>query len=82
MSDLTLPGMDGCELLGRLRGLAGGAHRGRLQALALTAWAGEAARGRALAAGFDRCLPKPFEVNDLLRTVAELAGRAEEASRG
>ena len=73
LSDIAMPGMDGYALLrqarARLRGL-------RVVAAALTAYAGEEDRRRALAAGFLTHLAKPVEPAELVATVAKLASGA------
>lgn len=67
--DLTMPGMDGCELAGRLLDLGGG-HTFVL--VAVTALGDAAARGRTKAAGFDLHLVKPVNPNDLLAVLADV----------
>lgn len=69
--DIQLPGIDGCATLAALRadpGLAG------VPAVAITASAMPQDRERLLAAGFDRLLPKPLRLRELLEIVAQLAG--------
>jgi signal transduction histidine kinase/CheY-like chemotaxis protein len=57
--DIGMPGEDGYALIGKVRALAGG--RGAdLPAVALTAYARETDRQRALGAGFQVHLPKPI----------------------
>lgn len=64
--DLTLPGGPGESLIVSL-------HRRGAKVLVLSgAWDGEA---RALAAGADAFVPKPFETTALLHRVAHLAGQ-------
>ena len=66
--DLMLPEINGFELLERIR-----AHPGLhdVPVLVLSARAGDA-RERAIAAGADACLPKPFDIKDLQALVEEL----------
>lgn len=59
VSDLSMPQMDGYELLARLRQRPGTAN---LPIIALTAHAMKGDRERILAAGFDGYISKPFEV--------------------
>jgi CheY-like chemotaxis protein len=74
ISDIGMPGMDGYELLKRVR--ARSADRGgRTPAIALTAFARSEDRTRALRAGFLVHLPKPVEPSELVATVASLACR-------
>ena len=75
VSDIGMPGMDGFELLRRLRAM-GQERGGRLPAIALTALARSEDRTRALHAGFVAHLSKPVEPPELLATVASAAGRA------
>jgi len=80
VSDIGLPGEDGYSLIRKLRSLEGEAGAGtRLPAIALTAYAGEAARERALLAGYELHLAKPVEPIDLLGAIARLV--AERAMR-
>ena len=69
--DLAMPGMDGYELLRRIRGsFSNGAHS---LAIALTALASDSDRRAVLDAGFDDHVVKPFEFPDLLRAVSRSA---------
>jgi PAS domain S-box-containing protein len=75
VADIGMPEVDGYELLRRVRSL--GAERGGLTpAIALTAYAGEADRARALRSGFQAHLPKPIEPDALINAVNNLAGTA------
>ena len=79
VGDIGMPGIDGLEMLRRVRGLptlAGGAT----PAIALTAFAAESDRGKALAVGFNEYLAKPAEPQDLVMAVARVAGRNPRAS--
>ncbi len=69
VSDLGLPKMDGYDLLQQFRRWEHEDDLAPVPALALTAFAGERIRRRALEAGFQRCLIKPVQTEDL---VAEL----------
>ena len=68
VSDIGMPGEDGYWLIREARSLFDD-----LPAVALTAYASEADRGRALAAGFHAHLSKPIEPSALISAVAELA---------
>ena len=71
--DIGLPGEDGQELIRKVRALE--AERGgRIPALALTAYAGQTHREKALAAGFDQQVSKPVVPAELVAQVALLAG--------
>ncbi len=67
--DLAMPGMDGYELLRRIRR----SHGSRSLAIALTALASDTDRKAVLAAGFDDHVVKPFSFPDLLRAVSRAA---------
>ena len=75
VSDIGMREVDGHELIRRIRSKEAGG-RGRLPAIALTAYAREEERARALAAGFDVHLAKPVEPAALVDAVAVLLGRA------
>jgi PAS domain S-box-containing protein len=72
VADIGMPEMDGYELIRRLRSRGGRAAG--LPAIALTAYAGEADRRRALDAGFQIHLAKPVEPHQLAVALASLAG--------
>jgi PAS domain S-box len=74
ISDIGMPDMNGYELIGRVRQLSE-EHGGRIPAAALTAYAGIDDRKRALAAGYEMHLPKPFEAADLITVATFLAER-------
>jgi two-component system OmpR family response regulator len=67
--DVTMPGMDGCELAASLRGGPAGRD---LFLVAVTALGEPDAVARTSAAGFDLHLVKPVEVDTLLEVIAEL----------
>jgi CheY-like chemotaxis protein len=48
---------------------------GEIRAIALTAYAGETNQQQALAAGFQRHLPKPVEPETLVQTIEQLLHR-------
>ncbi|MCA1566986.1 MAG: response regulator [Acidobacteria bacterium] len=74
ISDIGMPEEDGYELIGKLRAAEAG-HKGRIPAIALTAYARVEDRIRALNAGFQVHVPKPIEPVELLAVVASLTGR-------
>jgi signal transduction histidine kinase/CheY-like chemotaxis protein len=74
ISDIGMPGADGYDLIARVREHER-EHGGRIPAVALTAYAGEENRDRALAAGFTAHVTKPVSPAALVRIVAEVAGR-------
>ncbi len=71
VSDIGMPGESGYALIESIRAAEAGSAR-RLPAVALTAYAQEAHRAKALAAGYDAHVPKPVEPALLIRTVAAL----------
>ena len=78
VADIGMPGEDGYALIRRVRALEG--HLRDLPAIALTAYAGEADRRRALEAGFQIHLAKPVEPADLIAALATLAPSALQGS--
>ena len=64
--DIQLPGINGFEVLWRLRQMAGGA---RVPILAVTASVMDQDRRRIMDAGFDAYVPKPVNIRELLRTL-------------
>ncbi|MBA3242962.1 MAG: response regulator [Acidobacteria bacterium] len=75
VSDIGMPGVDGYEFIRRVRELDTGL-KGRIPAVALTAYAGVDDHQRALSAGFQMHLAKPLVPNELVAVVATLAGRS------
>jgi CheY-like chemotaxis protein len=73
VSDLSMPGRDGYELIKAVRMTTG---PDELPAAALTAFARPEDAVRAHDAGFQMHLAKPVEPDELVRIVAQLAGRA------
>jgi CheY-like chemotaxis protein len=73
--DIGLPGRDGYELIREVRTLQP-AGAPRLAAVALTAFARAEDRDKALAAGFDLHLAKPFKPHLLMAALALLLGGA------
>ena len=73
VSDVSMPAMDGYQMIRELR--AGEMRDSRVPALALTAFARVEDRKRALVAGFQAHMAKPFDVAELVLLVADLVGR-------
>jgi len=69
LCDLAMPGIDGFEVLRRIRAIDAAAGRAT-SALAVTAYASEDYRVRCSKAGFAGHLAKPYNINDVLRAVA------------
>ena len=74
VSDVGMPDMDGYQMMRSLR--ASEVRESRIPALALTAFARAEDRKRALLAGFQAHLAKPFDVAELVLLVANLVGRS------
>jgi CheY-like chemotaxis protein len=70
ISDIAMPGEDGYALIEKVLGLD---LEPGLPAIAITAYAKEEDRQRALAAGYQRFLSKPVELGEFIAAVAELA---------
>jgi CheY-like chemotaxis protein len=70
IADIAMPGGGGYELIRRLRkeGI-------KAPAIAITAYASDDDRVRALAAGFQMHMPKPVELYELIMSIASLTGR-------
>ena len=81
LSDIGMPERDGYELIADVRRLAA-SKGGRVPAIALTAFARSEDRTRAMMAGYQVHVSKPIEPDELLATVAGLAGRTQPASAG
>ena len=71
LADIGMPGEDGYSLIQRVRAL-GPAAGASIPAAALTAFAREEDRERALRAGFQLHLPKPIDASALVAAVAAL----------
>ena len=74
VSDIGLPNIDGFKLLRQVRALAV-APNAQIPAMAITGFADEQTRLKILAAGFQRTLVKPTDLDQFVAIVAELAGR-------
>ena len=72
LSDIEMPDEGGYSFIGRVRALPP-EEGGTVPAVAMTAHGSREDRDRALAAGFQRHLAKPFQPADLLALVADLA---------
>jgi signal transduction histidine kinase/ActR/RegA family two-component response regulator len=78
VADLGMPGMDGLELIERVRRSSNAAVRS-VPAAALTAYARSEDRTRALLRGFELHLAKPVDPGELVASVSTLARRAKQA---
>ena len=75
ISDIGMPGMDGMELMRRVRA-SGNPQVAAVRALALTAFSRREDRMRSLEAGFDEYLSKPVAPSELVRAVLTLCDSA------
>jgi PAS domain S-box-containing protein len=74
ISDIGMPGEDGYTLIRDIRQADAVRGQTRLPSIAVTAYARDDDRVRAIAAGYDRHVTKPVDPIVLLRAVADLAG--------
>jgi len=74
VADIGMPGEDGYSLIRKVRNSALD-HSRLTPAIALTAYAGDGNRRRALDAGYQKHISKPAEPEELAMTIASLAGR-------
>ena len=73
LSDIGLPDIDGYEFMRKVRALPNSSG-GTTPAIALTAYASTKDRDRALGAGFQHCVTKPVEPENLALVIAEVVG--------
>jgi hypothetical protein len=71
ISEIGLPKEDGYSLMDRVKALEV-AKQLQIPAIALTTYARKEDRARALAAGFRKHIAKPFDMDELIATVAHL----------
>jgi PAS domain S-box-containing protein len=69
VSDIGMPEADGYELIKKIRALPP-ERGGNIPAVALTAYARSEDKIRAVSSGFQTHLSKPFEIEDLLKTIS------------
>ena len=72
VSDIAMPGEDGYGLIEKVRSIESAAN---IPAVAITAYAKDEDRERALSSGFQIYLAKPVEVTELISVVARAARR-------
>ncbi len=71
VSDIGMPEINGYMFLQQVRSLSP-EQGGQIPALALTAYAGDYNQQQAIAAGFQRHVPKPVEPNALVETIVNI----------
>ena len=76
--DIGMPDEDGYDLLKRMRGEEG-CIGSDVPAVAVTGFAHESDRSRALQAGFAAHVVKPYDVDRMVRLIAQVAGRSRNA---
>ncbi len=76
VSDISMPGEDGFDLMRRMR--ASGGRIAAIPAIALSAFARHEDATRAAAAGFQRHLAKPVELGELILQVGILCGNGHQ----
>jgi CheY-like chemotaxis protein len=76
LSDIGMPGEDGYDLIRRIRTSEKSVGRQQIPAAAVTAFARSEDRDKAIAAGFQVHVAKPFDPVDLIGIVATLAGKS------
>ena len=70
ISDIAMPGVDGYSFIRRIRSL--GSPLGKIPAIAITALTQKEEYDFALASGFNICLTKPIELDDLIPQIVTL----------
>jgi two-component system, OmpR family, response regulator len=81
VSDITLPEMDGCDLIREIRRREGADGR-CLPAVAVTGWVGERERTLAIDSGYQLYLSKPVALDTLVEVVAGLVRATRPAPSG
>jgi len=81
VSDIGMPNMDGYELIRRVRGELGLGPE-RLGAVAITAYARDEDKARALLAGYQAHLVKPYQVGQLVTILRDLQDQQDQQQAG
>jgi PAS domain S-box-containing protein len=76
VSDLMMPGVDGCEMLRRVREQEADGKTLRIRAIAITGRGSPSDRFSARRSGFDACLTKPVRVHELFQRIQEASTRS------
>ncbi len=74
LSDIGMPHQDGYDLLHEVRRIEEEEGFAHVPMAAITAHVGRSSRNKVIAAGFDAYLAKPVKFNELVKSVATLAG--------
>ncbi len=75
VSNIAMPGVDGCMLLHQIRGLSA-AEGGAIPAIAITGYVRGVDRARMEAAGFGGVVPKPIDPANLRASIERAVGSA------
>jgi CheY-like chemotaxis protein len=75
LSDLAMPQEDGMAFMRNIRAKPAAAG-GQIPAIAITAYSKDIHRSHVLRAGYQNCLSKPLDLNELLTVVTDLTHRA------
>lgn len=73
VSDVTMAGTDGLAMLAAIRAAERAAHRAPTPAVAVSGYASAEDQARALAAGYQVLVPKPIDIEMLVKTIRDLA---------
>jgi two-component system, chemotaxis family, CheB/CheR fusion protein len=73
LSDIGMPGEDGYALIRQVRALPA-EFGGQIPAAALTGYASVEEKTKCLTAGFQRCIAKPIDLDELVSIIAGLTG--------
>jgi CheY-like chemotaxis protein len=73
VSDISMPGEDGHSFIANVRALEA-TRAGRVPAVAVTAYATEDDRAKALASGFNAYPARPCDAEDIVAVIAEVTG--------
>lgn len=76
ISEISLPNEDGYSLMRKVKAVEK-ARQVEIPAIALTTYDGEDDRAHALSVGFEKHLPKPFDIDELIITVACLTKQVQ-----
>jgi CheY-like chemotaxis protein len=76
ISEISLPNEDGYSLMRKVKAVEK-ARQVEIPAIALTTYDGEDDRAHALSVGFEKHLPKPFDIDELITTVACLTKQVQ-----
>ncbi len=76
ISEISLPNEDGYSLMRKVKAVEK-ARQVEIPAIALTTYDGEDDRAHALSVGFCKHLPKPFDIDELITTVACLTRQVQ-----